>query len=408
MKILVQKFGGSSVADLECMKKVRTKVMGALEQGYKVVVVLSARHGQTNKLVEMAYQWSDEPDLAEYDSLLSTGEQESAALFTMLIKDLGVKARSILGFQIPIITDDCHSMARIISIDSANILKEFEKFDVIVMAGFQGVTAGGRITTLGRGGSDTSAVAIAAALGSCPCHIYTDVDGVYTTDPRMVPQARQIPKIYYEEMLEMASMGAKVLQIRSVEFAKKYNVPVWVLSTFNNNPGTLVTQEEEDSMMELYMVSGIAFDKDQVRITLLGIPDKPGISAALFVPLAEQEILVDMIIQKASRDGITDMTYTVSHRDFKRAMAATEKVCQEIGGEGVEFDDKVAKVSVIGVGMRNHSGVAASAFTALHEANININMISTSEIKISCLIFEDDLEKAVKVLHNTFALDQER
>ncbi len=408
MKILVQKFGGSSVADLECMKKVRTKVMGAVNEGYKVVVVLSARHGQTNKLVEMAYQWSDEPDLAEYDSLLSTGEQESVALFTMLIKDSGVKARSILGHQVPILTDESHSMARIISIESDYFLSELEKYDVIVMAGFQGVTAGGRITTLGRGGSDTSAVAIAAALGSCDCHIYTDVDGVYTTDPRMVPKARQIPKIYYEEMLEMASMGAKVLQIRSVEFAKKFNVPVWVRSTFNDNPGTLVTQEEEDNMMELYMVSGIAFDKDQVRITLLGIPDKPGISAALFVPLAKQEILVDMIVQKASRDGITDMTYTVSHRDFKRAMSVTEQVCQEIGGEGVEFDDKVAKVSVIGVGMRNHSGVAASAFTALYEAGININMISTSEIKISCLIHENDLKEAVTVLHTTFGLDQDQ
>ncbi len=405
MNILVQKFGGTSVADLECMKKVRTKVMAAVAENYKVVVVLSARHGQTNKLVEMAYQWSDEPNLAEYDVLLSTGEQESIALFTMLLSDAGVKARSILGHQVPIITDDSHSMARIISIDAAHFKKELENHDVIVMAGFQGVTENGRITTLGRGGSDTSAVAIAAALGSCDCHIYTDVDGVYTTDPRMVPKARHIPKIYYEEMLEMASMGAKVLQIRSVEFAKKFNVPVWVRSTFSDKPGTLVTHEEEDNMMELYLVSGIAFDKDQVRITLLGVADKPGISAALFVPLAENEILVDMIIQKASRDGYTDMTYTVSHRDFKKALAVTEKVCAEIGGDGIECDEKVAKVSVIGVGMRNHCGVAARAFTALSEAGINIGMISTSEIKISCLIEEDDLEKAVKTLHTTFELD---
>ncbi len=408
MKILVQKFGGSSVADLECMKKVKAKVEGALAEGYKVVVVLSARSGQTNKLVEMAYQWSDEPDLAEYDALLATGEQESVALFAMLLRDAGINARSILGHQVPIITDDAHTMARIISIESEHFRRELEKYDVMVMAGFQGVTEDGRITTLGRGGSDTSAVAIAAALGSCDCHIYTDVDGVYTTDPRMVPEARKIPKIYYDEMLEMASMGAKVLQIRSVEFAKKFKVPVWVRSTFNDDPGTLVTLEEDDNMMELYMVSGIAFDKDQVRITLLGVPDRPGISAALFVPLAESDILVDMIVQKASIEGITDMTFTVSHRDLKRAVAITEEVCQKVGGSGVEYDDKVAKVSVIGVGMRNHSGVAAQAFTALHEADINIIMISTSEIKISCLIVEEDIPKAVKKLHSTFALDMEQ
>ncbi len=407
MKILVQKFGGSSVADLECMKKVRGKVEGALAEGFKVVVVLSARSGQTNKLIEMAHQWSDEPDPAEYDALLATGEQESIALFAMLLRQAGIKARSILGYQVPILTDDSYNAARIISIEADYFRSELEKYDVIVMAGFQGVTADKRITTLGRGGSDTSAVAIAAALGSCDCHIYTDVDGVYTTDPRMVPEARLIPKIYYEEMLEMASMGAKVLQIRSVEFAKKFNVPVWVRSTFTNEPGTLVTQEEDDDMMELYMVSGIAFDKDQVRITLLGVPDRPGISAALFVPLAENDILVDMIVQKASRDGITDMTYTVSHRDLKRALAITEDVCAKIEGLGVEHDTKVAKVSVIGVGMRNHSGVAAQAFTALHNADINIIMISTSEIKISCLILEEHIETAVKTLHTTFALDKQ-
>ena len=407
MKILVQKFGGSSVADLECMKKVRGKVQGALDEGFKVVVVLSARSGQTNKLVEMAYQWSDEPDPAEYDALLATGEQESIALFAMLLRCSGINARSMVGYQVPIITDDCHTAARIVSIESDYFRSELEKYDVIVMAGFQGVTADKRITTLGRGGSDTSAVAIAAALGSVDCHIYTDVDGVYTTDPRMVPEARLIPKVYYEEMLEMASMGAKVLQIRSVEFAKKFNVPVWVRSTFNDEPGTLVTQEEDYSMMELYMVSGIAFDKDQVRMTILGVPDQPGVSAALFVPMAENDILVDMIVQKASRDGITDMTYTISHRDLKRALALTEEVCRNINGRGVEYDANVAKVSVIGVGMRNHSGVAAQAFTALHNANINIIMISTSEIKISCLIVEEDIERAVKTLHTTFGLDKD-
>lgn len=410
MKVLVQKFGGSSVADLECMKKVRSKVLDAVAQGYKVVVVLSARAGQTNKLVEMAYQWSDEPSPAEYDALLATGEQESVALFSMLLNDSGVKARSMVGYQVPVLTDNSYGSARIISIEAGYFLSELERFDVVVMAGFQGYSMENRITTLGRGGSDTSAVAIAAALsaeiGTVDCHIYTDVDGVYTTDPRMVPKATKIPKISYDEMLEMASMGAKVLQIRSVEFAKKYKVPVWVRSTFTNDEGTLVTQEDE-SMMESVMVSGVAFDKDQVRITILGVPDQPGVSAALFAPLADHEILVDMIVQKASREGITDMTYTVSHKDLKRALVYTEKVAEEIGAQGIEYDDQVAKVSVIGVGMRNHSGVAAIAFSALHKANINILMISTSEIKISCLIHANELEKAVQTLHTTFGLDGE-
>ena len=410
MKVLVQKFGGSSVADLECMKKVRAKVLDAVAQGYKVVVVLSARAGQTNKLVEMAYQWSDEPNPAEYDALLATGEQESIALFSMLLNDAGVKARSMVGYQVPVLTDNSYGSARIISIEAGHFLSELERFDVVVMAGFQGYSMENRITTLGRGGSDTSAVAIAAALsaeiGTVDCHIYTDVDGVYTTDPRMVPKATKIPKISYDEMLEMASMGAKVLQIRSVEFAKKYKVPVWVRSTFTNDEGTLVTQEDE-SMMESVMVSGVAFDKDQVRITILGVPDQPGVSAALFAPLADHEILVDMIVQKASREGITDMTYTQSHKDLKRALVYTEKVAEEIGAQGIEYDDQVAKVSVIGVGMRNHSGVAAIAFSALHKANINILMISTSEIKISCLIHANELEKAVRTLHTTFGLDGE-
>ncbi|MDE5681783.1 MAG: aspartate kinase [Mailhella sp.] len=410
MKVLVQKFGGSSVADLECMKKVRAKVLDAVAQGYKVVVVLSARAGQTNKLVEMAYQWSDEPSPAEYDALLATGEQESVALFSMLLNDSGVKARSMVGYQVPVLTDNSYGSARIISIEAGYFLSELERFDVVVMAGFQGYSMENRITTLGRGGSDTSAVAIAAALsaeiGTVDCHIYTDVDGVYTTDPRMVSKATKIPKISYDEMLEMASMGAKVLQIRSVEFAKKYKVPVWVRSTFTNDEGTLVTQEDE-SMMESVMVSGVAFDKDQVRITILGVPDQPGVSAALFAPLADHEILVDMIVQKASREGITDMTYTVSHKDLKRALVYTEKVAEEIGAQGIEYDDQVAKVSVIGVGMRNHSGVAAIAFSALHKANINILMISTSEIKISCLIHANELEKAVQTLHTTFGLDGE-
>ena len=400
MRILVQKFGGTSVADLECMKKVRGKVREALAEGRKLVVVLSARSGRTNALLEMAHQWSDEPDPAEMDVLLATGEQESVALFSMLLQDDGIRARSLLGFQLPVLTDGAFGSARIQSIDAAMLRRELEKYDVLVMAGFQGCTAEGRLTTLGRGGSDTSAVA--AALGSVECHIFTDVDGVYTTDPRLCEEARKIDRISYDEMLEMSSMGAKVLQIRSVEFAKKYKVPVRVRSTFSSDPGTLVTQE--DDMMESVLVSGIAYDKDQARVTLCGIPDKPGISAAIFVPLAEKGVLVDMIVQKASREGITDMTFTVSRKDVKRAEAIVEEVRHAIGGECVETDLNVAKVSVIGVGMRNHSGVAARAFAALHQADININMISTSEIKISCLIDEREVEKAVQTLHREFNL----
>ena len=402
MRILVQKFGGTSVADLECMKKVRGKVREALAEGRKLVVVLSARAGRTNALLEMAHQWSDEPDPAEMDVLLATGEQESVALFSMLLQDDGIRARSLLGFQLPVLTDGAFGSARIQSIDAAMLRRELEKYDVLVMAGFQGCTAEGRLTTLGRGGSDTSAVAVAAALGSVECHIFTDVDGVYTTDPRLCEEARKIDRISYDEMLEMSSMGAKVLQIRSVEFAKKYKVPVRVRSTFSSDPGTLVTQE--DDMMESVLVSGIAYDKDQARVTLCGIPDKPGISAAIFVPLAEKGVLVDMIVQKASREGITDMTFTVSRKDVKRAEAIVEEVRHAIGGECVETDLNVAKVSVIGVGMRNHSGVAARAFAALHQADININMISTSEIKISCLIDEREVEKAVQTLHREFNL----
>ena len=402
MRILVQKFGGTSVADLECMKKVRGKVREALAEGRKLVVVLSARSGRTNALLEMAHQWSDEPDPAEMDVLLATGEQESVALFSMLLQDDGIRARSLLGFQLPVLTDGAFGSARIQSIDAAMLRRELEKYDVLVMAGFQGCTAEGRLTTLGRGGSDTSAVAVAAALGSVECHIFTDVDGVYTTDPRLCEEARKIDRISYDEMLEMSSMGAKVLQIRSVEFAKKYKVPVRVRSTFSSDPGTLVTQE--DDMMESVLVSGIAYDKDQARVTLCGIPDKPGISAAIFVPLAEKGVLVDMIVQKASREGITDMTFTVSRKDVKRAEAIVEEVRHAIGGECVETDLNVAKVSVIGVGMRNHSGGAARAFAALHQADININMISTSEIKISCLIDEREVEKAVQTLHREFNL----
>ena len=389
MRILVQKFGGTSVADIDRLKMVRGKVKAALDQGYKVVVVLSAKSGKTNKLLDLSTRWAAEPDLAEVDSLLSTGEQASIALFSMLLKDSGIKARSMLGWQIPIITNDEFGRARILSIDASRIHKELESHDVLVVAGFQGST-------------DTSAVALAAALDSCECDIYTDVDGVYTTDPNLCSTARKLDRVTYEEMLEMASMGAKVLQIRSVEFAKKYNVPVHVRSTFSDDPGTLVAQE--DAMMEAVLVSGIAYDKDQARVTVCGVPDRPGVSAALFAPLSENGIMVDMIIQTASREGVTDMTFTVSRKDLEKAIQLMKEIVARIGGTGVEHDPYVAKVSVIGVGMRNHTGVATKAFAALQQENINIQMISTSEIKISCLIDEKYTELAVRTLHDAFEL----
>ncbi|MGJ3524429.1 aspartate kinase [Nitratidesulfovibrio sp. D1] len=405
MRILVQKFGGTSVANLECMKQVREKVRRALRDGYKPVVVLSARSGETNRLLALADEWSADPDPAEVDALIATGEQVSVALFSMLLKDSGIKARSMAGFQVPITTSDAFGRARIMDIDATRLRKELETHDAIVVAGFQGVTPEGRITTLGRGGSDTSAVALAAALGSVECEIYTDVDGVYTTDPNLCSTARKLDRVSYDEMLEMASMGAKVLQIRSVEFAKKYKVPVHVRSTFTDTPGTMVTQE--DCEMEAVLVSGIAYDKDQARVTLRSVPDRPGVSAAIFGPLSQQGILVDMIVQNPSRDGVTDMTFTVPRKDLKKTLALMEEIRSRTGAQEVLHDTQVAKVSAIGVGMRNHSGVAAKAFAALHAENINILMISTSEIKITCLIEEKYTELAVRTLHDAFGLNRD-
>jgi aspartate kinase len=405
MRILVQKFGGSSVADRDRMLRVREKVRAGLSQGYKMLVVLSARAGDTNKLLALAGEWSPNPDPAECDAMVSTGEQISIALFTMLLKDEGVKARSLLGFQIPISTDDVFMKARIRSIDGKRIRELFADHDVLVVAGFQGITGDGRITTLGRGGSDTSAVALAAALEATACEIYTDVDGVYTTDPNICGDARKLPGVTYDEMLEMASMGAKVLEIRSVEFAKKYNVIVHVRSTFTDTPGTLVTQE--DPAMEHVLVSGIAYDKDQARITLSDVPNQPGIAAAIFSPLAAANILVDMIVQNPGTRDVTDMTFTVPRKNVPQTVEIMEGVRKAIGASALLQDLNVAKVSAIGVGMRNHSGVAARAFSALHRAGINILLISTSEIKISCLIEEKYLELAVRILHETFELENE-
>lgn len=405
MKIIVQKFGGTSVAGLERMKLVKAKVEKKLNQGYKVVVVLSAMAGETDRLISLANEFSQDPDPAELDVLLTTGEQVSVALFSMLLKDAGIKARSLLGFQIPIHTDRAFGKARILEIDSEKMMDLLKSYDVLVVAGFQGCDFQQNLTTLGRGGSDTSAVALAAALKAEMCEIYTDVDGVYTTDPNVCSKARKLQKIAYDEMLEMASMGAKVLQIRSVEFAKKYNVPVHVRSTFSDEAGTLVVKEDE--IMESVMVSGIAYDKDQARITLVDVYDKPGVAAAIFEPLAAHNIVVDMIVQNPSHEGRTDITFTVSRKELKKALEIIERVKDDIGAKDILHDPYVSKVSVIGVGMRNHSGVAAIAFRALKSENINILMISTSEIKISCLIEEKYTELAVRTLHDAFGLEKE-
>lgn len=404
MNIVVQKFGGTSVRNLACQRQVMQKVLRPYREGNKVIVVLSAMAGETNRLLELANEWSDNPDPAEMDSMVSTGEQVSCALFTMLLKQQGIKSRSLLGFQAPIRTDSAFGQARITDIDKDRLHKMLEEYDIIVMAGFQGCDDEDRITTLGRGGSDTSAVAMAAAVDADVCEIFTDVPGVFTTDPNMCSDARKIDRIAYDEMLEMASMGAKVLQIRSVEFAKKYNVTVHVRSTFSDEQGTLVTQEDET--MESVLVSGIAYDKDQARITLVNVEDKPGVSAQIFSPLAEQKILVDMIVQNPSKDGKTDMTFTIPRADVDQTIKTLQKLQYEINYEELNSNLNVSKVSIIGVGMRNHSGIASLAFQALADENINILMISTSEIKVTCLIDDKYTELAVRTLHKAFDLQE--
>lgn len=405
MSIVVQKYGGTSVRNLECQKQVLAKVKRPLQDGDKVVVVLSAMSGETNRLIALGKEWSANPDPAEMDSLVATGEQVSVSLFAMLLLSHGIRARSLLAHQIPIRTTKSYSKARITKIDSAKLKALLEGFDVLVVAGFQGMDDDGRITTLGRGGSDTSGVALAAALQADVCEIYTDVPGVFTTDPNICSKARKMDRIAYDEMLEMASMGAKVLQIRSVEFAKKYNVAVHVRSTFSDEPGTIVTKE--DKRMEAVLVSGIAYDKDQARITLTRVHDRPGVSAAIFGPIAAKKILVDMIVQNPSKDGRTDITFTVPRIDVEPTLKILEGLKLELGCEDILHDAAVAKISVIGVGMRNHSGVASMAFQALSKENINIKMISTSEIKITCLIEEKYTELAVRTLHDAFGLEKD-
>lgn len=406
MGLVVQKFGGTSVANVEKIKNVAGKAIREKQAGHDVIVVLSAMAGETNRLIDLAHSAADNPDEREYDSLISTGEQVTISLLSIVLNDMGYRARSFLGFQVKILTDQAHQKARISMIDTETIRKELKKGAIVVVAGFQGVDEENNITTLGRGGSDTSAVALAAALKADRCDIYTDVDGVYTTDPNICAKARRLERISYDEMLEMAMTGAKVLQPRSVEMAKKYNVPVYVKSTFSDEGGTLVTKEDKE--MEREVLSGITYDRDQAKITVVHIPDRPGIAANLFLPLSERHISVDMIIQNASSQGFTDLTFTVAKKDMKTAQKIVEATAKEIGAKKVEVDDDVAKVSIIGVGMLSHSGVAAKMFKTMADESINIMMISTSEIKISCVIQRKYTELAVMVLHDAFHLEKKQ
>ena len=407
MGIIVQKYGGTSVGSLEKIKFVAGKIAKRYREGNDVAVVVSAMSGETDKLIRLARELSPSPDPREMDVIVSTGEQVTIGLLAMALKDLGVPARSLLGFQLGIKTDNDYMNARIIDIDVNALKKIFQKKEVAVVAGFQGVTDNLDITTLGRGGSDTSAVALAAVLGAKLCEIYTDVDGVYTCDPNICDKARRLYKISYDEMLEMASLGAKVLQTRSVEFAKKYNVPILVKSTFTEEGGTLTTQE--DTEMEKEVVSGITYDKNEAKITILGVQDKPGIAAKIFSPLAEKNINVDMIIQNVSVDGkLADMSFTVNKTDFVKAIEIVKMLVGDIGARDVVGDTSIAKLSIVGVGMRSHAGVASKMFQALSNVGINILMISTSEIKVSCVIDEKFIELGVRVLHEAFELDKPR
>lgn len=407
MSLLVQKYGGTSVGSVERIEQVAEKVAGFRAQGHDMVVVLSAMSGETNRLIGLATQIQATPDPRELDVLVSTGEQVTIALLCMALKKRGVDARSYTGGQVRIMTDSSFNKARIQSIDEANMRADLDAGRVVVVAGFQGVDENGNITTLGRGGSDTTGVALAAALKADECQIYTDVDGVYTTDPRVVECARRLEKITFEEMLEMASQGSKVLQIRSVEFAGKYKVPLRVLHSFKEGPGTLITLDEEDSTMEQPIVSGIAFNRDEAKVTVAGVPDVPGVASKILAPIGAANIEIDVIVQNVSADNTTDLTFTVHKNDMQKAVAVLESVAKEIGAREVRSDDKVAKVSIVGVGMRSHAGVASTMFTALAAENINIQMITTSEIKISVIIDERYLELAVRSLHTAFGLDAE-
>ena len=404
MALVVQKYGGTSVGTIEKIQNVARRVARTYDEGNDMVVVVSAMAGETNKLVALAEEMCEFPSEREYDVLVAAGEQVSIALLSMALQSMGYKAKSYLGWQIPIYTDNASSKARIEEIQDTNIREDLHNGTIVIVAGFQGIDRDNNITTLGRGGSDTSAVAVAAALQADVCEILTDVDGVYTTDPRIVPEASKMEKVSYDEMLEMASLGSKVLQLRSVEFAKKYNVVVHVRSSLNDNPGTLVTKEDAD--METVLVSGIAYNKDEAKIAVMRVPDKPGVAAQLFSPLSTANIMVDMIIQNVSHEGFTDLTFTVPRGDFKKAKKIVEETAAKIGAAGVQTNESIAKVSIIGVGMRSHSGIASKMFETLSAEGVNIQMISTSEIKVSCVIDDKYTELAVRVLHEAFDLDK--
>lgn len=404
MSLIVQKYGGTSVGTTERIKNVAQRVKKAVKAGNKVVVVVSAMSGETDKLLGLAGEVAEDPPEREMDVLLSTGERVTIALLSMALNDIKVKAQSFTGRQCGITTDEAHTKARITCIEPERLKAALDKGRVAVVAGFQGITQGSDVTTLGRGGSDLTAVAVAAAIGADFCDIYTDVDGVYTTDPNIVPKARKLDKISYDEMLEMASLGAKVLQTRSVEFAKKYNVPVRVLSSFSDVPGTLVTKE--DKSMEKVVVSGVAYDKNQAKITLTNVADKPGIAARLFGKVSAANVNVDMIIQNSSKDGVTDISFTVPKTDLKKGLPKIKQAAKAVGCKDVEVDENISKVSIVGVGMRSHSGVASRMFEALSNEAINIMMISTSEIKVSCVIEAKYTELAVRALHDAFGLEK--
>ncbi|MBM5574913.1 aspartate kinase [Deefgea sp. CFH1-16] len=406
MALIVQKYGGTSVGTTDRIKNVARRVAKHKAQGHDIVVVLSAMSGETNRLIGLAKEMQVNPDPRELDVIVSTGEQVTIGLLVMALKDIGIDAISYTGAQVKILTDSAHTKARIQHIDDANMRADLSAGKVVVVAGFQGVDPDGNITTLGRGGSDTTGVALAAALKADECQIYTDVDGVYTTDPRVVPEAKKLTTITFEEMLEMASLGSKVLQIRSVEFAGKYNVKLRVLSSFQEEgEGTLITFEE-DSTVEKPVISGIAFNRDEARVNVIGVPDKPGIAYQILGPVADANIDVDMIIQNVGQDGTTDFSFTVPKGELARTIKVLEGVQSHIGGQSVSGDDKICKVSIVGVGMRSHVGVASTMFRTLAEEGINIQMISTSEIKISVVLDEKYLELAVRVLHKAFGLDR--
>ena len=406
MALIVQKYGGTSVGSPERIKNVAKRVARWRAQGHDIVVVVSAMSGETNRLIALAREIQAHPDPRELDVMISTGEQVTIALLSMALLELGLKARSYTGGQVKILTDNAYTKARIVSIDEQNMRADLQAGYVVVVAGFQGVDEAGNITTLGRGGSDTTGVALAAALKAEECQIYTDVDGVYTTDPRIVPEARRLKTVTFEEMLEMASLGSKVLQSRSVEFAGKYKVRLRVLSSFEEQgEGTLITFEE-DKDMEKAAISGIAFNRDEAKITVLGVPDRPGIAYQILGPVGDANIDVDMIVQNVGHDGLTDFSFTVHRNDYQKTLNVLKPVIVHTKARGVQGGDKIAKVSVVGVGMRSHAGIASTMFRSLAEEGINIEMISTSEIKISVVIDEKYTELAVRVLHKAFALDQ--